>query len=61
MIINSINQNFYLKFRLKVVKLSNFETNSPNFYAPSLPIRLSLINLSFRMILYFLFKAILLI
>ncbi len=40
-----MNENFYWKFRIKVVKFSNFETPSPNFSAPSVPISFPLINL----------------
>jgi hypothetical protein len=36
--------NFYAKFRSKLVKISNFETPSPIFAAPSEPIELTLIN-----------------
>jgi hypothetical protein len=32
--------NFYSKFRFKLVKLSNFETPSPIYAAPSAPIEL---------------------
>jgi hypothetical protein len=38
---NSIDENlFYLKFRFKLVKFSNFETPSPNNATPSVPIPL---------------------
>ncbi len=38
----------YPKFRYKVVKLSNYETASPNFPVPSAPITLLLINLKIK-------------
>jgi hypothetical protein len=50
-----------MKFRLKVVKLSNFETPSPIFPAPLSPISLFLINLKIQHDFSFLLKAILLI
>ncbi len=43
-----MNENFYQIFRVKLVKLSNFETPSPNFAAPSAPIPLSLINMKIQ-------------
>jgi hypothetical protein len=42
---NSINQNFYLKFRFKLVKFSYFVTTSLNIAAPSWPIPLMPKNL----------------
>ena len=44
----SINENFYFKLRLRVVKFSNFEIPSPNFPAPSEPILFDLINLKIQ-------------
>jgi hypothetical protein len=38
-----IDENFYSKFRFKLVKFINFETLSPNFAAPSSRIWLYLI------------------
>ncbi len=42
-----MNNNSYNKFRVKLVKLCNFETPSPNVDAPSSPIPLKLINFNF--------------
>ncbi len=57
-----INENFYEKFRLKVVKFSNFETPSPNFPAPLAPIPFNLMNLKINYdFIIFLFQAIFLI
>jgi hypothetical protein len=47
----SLNENFYLISRFKVVKFSSFETPSPNFPAPYSHISLRLNNLIIRMIL----------
>ncbi len=40
-----MKDNFYLKFKLKVVKFSNYERPSPIFPAPLSPIEFVLINL----------------
>jgi hypothetical protein len=44
----SINENFYLISRFKVVKFSNFETPSTIFPAASAPIPLEFIKLNIK-------------
>ncbi len=53
----SINENFYVKFRFKVVKFNNFEIPLPNFPAPPSPILLSLINLKINYDFRFFFPS----
>ncbi len=50
--INHFNENFYTKFRSKLVKFCNFETPSPNFTAPSASIPFPLINLKIQFCYY---------